>query len=510
MDNLDLRCAGTGLPLSEKTLLMHSSRVPGPTYNRASLDPGVVHIGVGGFHRAHQAVYLDEVAERGLSVEWGVVGVGLRSRGMTAALTAQDGLFTVVERDGTGEQARIIGALSRCLFAPDRPDEVLDALTDPHTRLVTLTVTGAGYPVDDAGEFDPSDPDVRADLANPHSPSTVFGYLTEALDRRRQAGLRPFTVLSCDNVPNNGAFTRTAVLSFARSHSHGLASWIAENVTFPSSMVDRITPSTSNIDRGTVARTFGVADRWPVVTEPYRQWVVEDDFCNGRPPLEEVGVEIVGDVTPYKLVKSRLLNGSHSALGYLGHLAGHRRTDTAMSDRLLRRYVQRLMADEVAPLLPTVPGLDLAAYQRTLLDRFANPTVGDPLARLCQRGSTKVPAYLLPSLREALAQGRPAELLTLAVAGWFRYLRAVDLDGAPITVEDARSDRMQALARAGRDDPRPLLEMREVFGDLGDARWFVTTLQRMLGSIDRHGLRSTLHAFLTPGVVIESSPVHRR
>jgi fructuronate reductase/mannitol 2-dehydrogenase len=200
-------------------------------------------------------------------------------------------------------------------------------------------------------------------------------------------------------------------------------------------------------------------------------------------------------------VKSRLLNGSHSALGYLGHLAGHRRTDTAMTDRLLRRYIERLMADEVAPLLPAVPGLNLAAYQRTLLDRFANPTVGDPLARLCQRGSTKVPAYLLPSLREALAQGRPAELLTLAVAGWFRYLRAVDLDGAPIIVEDARADRLQALARAGGDDPRPLLAVREVFGDLGDAQGFVTALQRMLGLINQHGLRSTLHTFLAPTAV---------
>ncbi len=496
MDDVTLCCCEGALPLSEETLPVHSSRVPGPTYNRAALGRGVVHIGVGGFHRAHQAVYLDEIAERGLSTEWGVVGVGLRSRGMTTALTAQNGLFTVVERDGSGPRARIIGALGRCLFAPDGPDQVLDALTDPRTRLVTLTVTGAGYPVNDAGEFDPSNPDVRADLADPHSPSTAFGYLTEALDRRRRAELNPFTVLSCDNVTNNGAVTRTAVMSFARSRSHELASWIADNVTFPSSMVDRITPSTSDTDRGSVARTFGVADRWPVVTEPYRQWVVEDDFCNGRPPLEEVGVEVVDDVTAYKLVKSRLLNGSHSALGYLGYLAGHRRTDSAMTDWLLRRYVQRLMADEVAPLLPAVPGLDLTAYQRTLLDRFSNPSVADPLARICQRGSTKVPTYLLPSLREALARNRPAELLTLAVAGWFRYLRAVDLDGAPITVEDARSDRLQALARAGGDDPRPLLTVREVFGDLGEAQWFVTTLQRMIGSIDRHGLRSTLHAFL--------------
>lgn len=496
MDDVDLSCCEGALPLSEKTLLMHSFRVPGPTYNRTALGPGVVHMGVGGFHRAHQAVYLDEIAERGLSVEWGVVGVGLRSRGMTTALTAQNGLFTVMERDGSTPRARIIGALGRCLFAPDGPDKVLAALTDPRTRLVTLTVTGAGYPIDDAGKFDPSDPDVRADLANPHSPSTVFGYLTEALDRRRRAGLRPFTVLSCDNVTDNGATTRTAVMSFACSHSSGLANWIAENVTFPSSMVDRITPSTSDTDRGTVARAFGVADRWPVVTEPYRQWVVEDDFCNGRPPLEEVGVEVVEDVTAYKLVKSRLLNGSHSALGYLGYLAGHRRTNSAMTDRLLRRYVQRLMAEEVAPLLPAVPGMDLDAYQRTLLGRFANPSVADPLARLCQRGSTKVPAYLLPSVREALAQNRPAELLTLAVAGWFRYLRAVDLDGAPITVEDARSDGLQALAWIGGDDPRPLLTVREVFGDLRENRWFVTTLQRMLGSIDRHGLRATLRAFL--------------
>jgi fructuronate reductase/mannitol 2-dehydrogenase len=494
--DVDLSCSEAVLSLSEKTLPVHSSRMPGPTYNRATLNSGVVHIGVGGFHRAHQAVYLDDIAQRGLSIEWGVVGVGLRSRAMTTALTAQNGLFTVVERDNSEPCARIIGVLRRCLFAPDAQEQVLDALTQPGTRLVTLTVTRAGYPINDSGVFDPSDPNVRADLANPHSPSTVFGYLTEALDRRRRAELKPFTVLSCDNVTDNGNATRTAVMSFARNRSHQLANWIAKNVTFPSSMVDRITPPTSDADRGTVARTFGVADRWPVITEPYRQWVVEDDFCNGRPPLEEVGVKVVVDVTVYKLVKSRLLNGSHSALAYLGHLAGHRWTASAMTDPLLHRYLQGLMAKEVAPLLPAVPDLDLAAYQQTLLGRFANPAIADPLARLCQRGSAKVPAYLLPSLREALAQNRPTKLLTLAIAGWFRYLRAVDLSGAPITVEDAHADRLQALARAGGDDPRPLLAIRELFGDLGDARPFVVALQDMLRSIDRHGVHATLHESL--------------
>jgi fructuronate reductase/mannitol 2-dehydrogenase len=282
------------------------------------------------------------------------------------------------------------------------------------------------------------------------------------------------------------------VVGLARLRDEVLARWIADSVSFPSSMVDRITPWTSTADRDDIARTFGVDDRWPVITEAFSQWVVEDDFCNGRPPLEAVGVGFVADVTGHQLMKTRLLNGSHSALGYLGHLAGLERIDEVMHDEVLREYVTRLMAEEIGPLLPRPAGIDLAAYQQSLLERFANPAIGDRLERLCRRGSSKVPDHLLPSLRAALEQDRPFELLALAVAGWFRYLRGVDLAGQPIEVEDEHAERLTQLARAAGSDPWPLLAERSLFGDLADDPRLVEALASALQRLDRDGVRATL------------------
>jgi mannitol-1-phosphate/altronate dehydrogenase len=482
------------LPISRR-----SSRSPirVPHYDRSALTPAVVHLGVGNFHRAHQAVYFDDLAERGISTRWGLVGVGLHHGDLKPVLDRQNCLYSVIERDNGQERARVIGAMTRYLLGRDEPAKVLDVLADARTRIVSMTITGAGYHLDPTtGELAGSDPEVLADLADPLHPTTVFGYLTEALHRRRRRGLPPFTVLSCDNLPDNGAVTRKALVSFAGRRDAGLADWIDENVTFPGSMVDRITPGTSPADRERISRAHGVADRWPVITEPFTQWVIEDRFCHGRPPLDRVGVQFVDDVKPYKLIKGRLLNGTHCALGYLGTLAGHRLTAEVMSDPLLCRYVTALMRDEVSPLLPTLPGVDLARYRDAVRRRLANPGIQDQLARLCGRGSTKMPAYLLPSLREAVAQGRGHVLLALALAAWFRYLRGVDLHGAAIQIDDADVARLQARARAGGNDPRPLLELRDIFGDLGDHPHFVATLQRLLAALDHRGLRSTMRACL--------------
>lgn len=500
----------TAVPLCQDTLAQLAGRVRVPTYDRNALTPAVVHFSVGGFHRAHQLVYLDDLAERG-ETGWGVVGVGLRSPAMRDALLPQDHLYTVVERSRDGERARVIGSMVDYHYAPDAPATVLAALTDERTRLVTMTVTGTAYRLDPrTGEFDPDDDDVRADLQDPHHPRSLFGYLVEALDRRRRAGQRPFTVLSCDNMQANGAAARAAVVGFARLRDEQLARWIAEHVTFPGSMVDRITPSTSEADREDIARRFGVADRWPVVTEPFSQWVLEDAFCNGRPPLEDVGVQFVQDVEPYELMKTRLLNASHSALGHLGQLAGHVRMDEVMADPDLSEYVSRLMAEEIAPLLPAPAGIDLDQYRRSLLQRLADPALADQLERLCRRGSSKVPLYLLPSLRAALANGHPAELLTLAVAGFCRHLRGVDLQGRPYPLHDERAEELRALAVAGGTDPRPLLGVRSVFGDLGDSPTFVEALTAALQQLDRDGVRATLAARLDgrhdPGRVRDTGP----
>jgi mannitol 2-dehydrogenase len=487
--------AATAVPLSDRTLADLPPEVSTPTYDRAALRPGIVHIGVGGFHRAHQAVYLDELARRG-STDWGVLGVGLHSRAIGEVLADQDRLWTVVERSADGDRATVVGSLTGYLYAPDDPEAVLTALADELTRVVTLTITGTGYRVDaHTGEFDAEDPHITRDLEDPGHPETVFGYLVEALDRRRQAGLPPFTVLSCDNMQSNGTAARTAVASFARLRDEDLARWIEEHVAFPSSMVDRITPNTTPEDRDAVAAETGVDDRWPVITEPFRQWVVEDSFCNGRPPLEEVGVQFVTDVSPYETVKTRLLNAGHSAIAYLGYLAGHRTTADVMADPVFRTFLARLMAEEIAPHLPEAPGIDLARYQATLLDRLANPRMADQLARLSRRGSTKIPNYLLPSIRTALEEGGPHDLLCLAVAGWLRFLRGEDYAGQEVPVDGPRPDLVPRAQEAG-SDAAPLLSERSVFDHIGQDPRFAECVQQALSALDRQGPREVIEEFL--------------
>ncbi|TFV52816.1 mannitol dehydrogenase family protein [Blastococcus sp. TF02A-35] len=481
------------LPLSDATLPHHGGQLEVPTYDRSALTPAVVHFSVGGFHRAHQLLYFDELAERRISTDWGVVGVGLRSRTMKDALAPQDHLYTVVERSPDGERARVVGVMVGYHFAPDDPTAVLDLLTDARTRMVSLTITDSGYRLDArTGLFDSDDPDIRWDVREPSRPRTVFGFIVEALDRRRRAGIPPFSVVSCDNMHRNGQAARAAVVGFARLRDEVLARWISDRVAFPSSMVDRITPHTSPEEREAVAQRYGVDDRWPVITEPFSQWVIEDTFCDGRPPLDEVGVRFVPDVGRYELMKTRLLNASHCALGYLGSLAGHTSLDQVMADPVFAAYVTRLMDVEVTPLLPPPGGIDLADYKRSLLQRFANPAIADGLARLCRRGSTKLPHHLLPSLRQALEEDRPHELLTLAVAGWVRYLRGTDDAGRPLPLEDALGDRLRALARSGGTDPRPLLGETSVFGDLGDLPGFADELEQALVALERDGARATV------------------
>jgi mannitol-1-phosphate/altronate dehydrogenase len=484
--------------VARPALLQPRPDIEVPTYDRDALVPSVVHISVGSFSRAHQLIYFDELAERRVSTGWGVVGVGLHSREMRDALVPQDNLYVVVERAAGRQRARVVGSLSEYLFAPDDPQAVLARLADPRTRLVTLTITGNGYRIDPrTGRFDPDDAEVQADLRRPHRPGGALGYLVESLDLRRRSGVPAFTVLSCDNVARNGRAVRTAVLGFAELRDEVLARWIADNAAFPGSMVDRITPHTTPDERVAVARGLGVPDRWPVVTEPFSQWVVEDRFCAGRPPLDRVGVRFVADVAPYELMKTRLLNAGHCALGYLGRLAGHVHTHEAMADPVLRDYLARLLDEEVSPLLPVIDGMDTADYRRTLLERFANPAIADRLERLCARGSTKMPDYLLPSLHEAVQQGRPHTLLALAVAGWFRYLQRVDPSGRQVEINDPRAAWLQALATAGGPDPRPLLAQRSLFGDLGEDSGVVDLLTELMHRFERDGVRRTVDDYTT-------------
>ncbi|HEX2128992.1 MAG TPA: mannitol dehydrogenase family protein [Solirubrobacterales bacterium] len=469
----------TTTPLCEDALADAAGRVQVPTYDRSQLSCSVVHIGVGCFHRAHQAVYFDEIAQRGISSEWGITGFGLRNPEFKRALDAQDTLYTVVKRSAESDRGRVVGSIRRTVFVPEEPVAALAALTAAETKLVTLTITGDGY--------------VRP-VSGRSAPGTVFELIGAALAARRREGTAPFTVLSCDNLADNGDAARRATL--AASGDSELARWIESHVAFPKSVVDRITPATTDDTRALVARRFGIDDRWPVVCEPFAHWVIEDDFCNERPPLDLVGAQFVSDVDTYGRAKRRMLNGGHSALGYVGYLLGHRTTDGAMADPMVVEFIRKLLDDEVIPLLLRPAGLDLADYRRQLLERFANPRLADPLQRLCGRGSTKVPEYLLPSLVEARASGRPFELLALALAAWLRYLRGFDIDGERIAIRDERLETLRPLARAGGSDPRPLLSVRSVFGDLVEDEFAVATIERALRAIDADGLERTVARYL--------------
>jgi len=488
--------------LSSQTLpTLDQPGIAVPQYDRRGISLGIVHFGVGGFHRAHQAMYLDSLMNQNLAHDWGICGVGLLpgDRRMRDVLRAQDHLYTLIVKapDGT-RSARVIGSIIDYLYGPDEPEEILDTLSSPDIRIVTLTLTEGGYNVHRVtGEFDPSDPDIGHDLAHPDTPRTAFGFVVESLRRRQAAGLPPYTVVSCDNIPGNGHVTRTAFSGFAERRDPALATWIREHVCFPNSMVDRITPATTDADTATLQREHGVADGWPVVCEPFTQWVIEDEFNADRPPLDKVGVQLVDDVAPYELMKLRLLNASHQALGYAGYLAGYRYVHQASADPAFVAFLRGYMREEARPTLPPVPGVDLDAYIDELLVRFANPEISDTLARLCADASERIPKFLLPVIREQLAAGHRPDRAIAVVACWARYAEGVDEWGQPIEVIDPDRDRLMALAR--RQRPLAFVENHDVFGDLVDDRRFAASYRRALTRAHEHGARAVIEALAEHG-----------
>jgi mannitol 2-dehydrogenase len=474
--------------------------VPAPAYDRSRVIPGVVHFGVGGFHRAHQAMYHDRLMNDGKALDWGICGVGVMpaDRRMKEALEAQDHLYTLVVKhaDGTYEP-RVIGAIVRYLFAPDDPEAVIETLAAETTRIVSLTVTEGGYNVHHVtGEFDTEDPDVAHDLDPSAVPRTTFGLITEALRRRRARGLAPFTVMSCDNLPGNGHLSRTVFTAFARLRDPELGGWVEREVPFPNSMVDRITPVTTDADQAELRERFGIDDRWPVVCEPFTQWVLEDAFSLGRPPYEDAGVQVVDDVAPYELMKLRLLNGGHQALGYLAYLAGYRLVHEAAQDPLVRAFVRGYMDDEATPTLAPVPGVDVDEYKRTLTERFSNPEVRDTIARLCAESSDRIPKFVLPVVRRQLETGGEIKHCAAVVAGWARYAEGVDEQGESIDVVDPLRDQLVERARRQREDPDAFIANRDVFGDLVDDRRFVAAYRSALASLHEHGARATLESIV--------------
>jgi len=487
-------------PLNARTLKSLSERQPAPAYNRSLVTPSVVHVGVGGFHRAHQAMYHDRLMNEGNSLDWGICGVGVlpADRLMRDVLDAQDGLYTLVRKDSDGTwEPRVIGSIVEYLFAPADPEAVIEKMAAPSTRIVSLTITEGGYNISDVtGEFDVANPDVVRDLEPDAVPRTTFGLVTEALRRRRSRGLAPLTVMSCDNLQGNGRLSQRVFTTFARLRDPELGDWVEREVRFPNSMVDRITPVTTDADRAEIRERFGIEDRWPVVCEPYTQWVLEDTFTAGRPAYEQAGVQVVDHVEPYELMKLRLLNGSHQAMCYFAYLSGYRLVHEAAQDPLFRAFLFGYMDEEATPTLAPVPGVDLDGYKHTLIERFSNPQVRDTVARLCAESSDRIPKWLLPVLRQQLANGGEIRRSAAVVASWARYAEGVDEAGEPIEVVDRLRDSLMRLARRQRDDPDAFIANRDLFGDLADDKRFVTAYRSALTSLHERGARATLESLV--------------
>jgi mannitol 2-dehydrogenase len=488
----------TPVPLRNSTLTEIDSCVDVPAYDRAALAVGIVHFGVGGFHRAHQAMYIDRLAEQGLADGWGICGVGLMpfDRGVRDALHGQDCLYTLVTKAPDGSvSARVIGSIVEYRYAPDDPEAVLAVLTAPTTRVVSMTVTESGYNVHRVtGEFDANGPGIAEDLSHPQRPATVFGYVAEALARRRAAGVPPFAVLSCDNIQGNGQVARRAFCGFARLRDVDLADWMEHHVEFPNCMVDRITPVTTDEDRVLVAERFGMRDAWPVTCEPFTQWVLEDAFPSGRPPLEKADVQIVSDVEPYELMKLRLLNAGHQAIGYAGMLAGYRLVDEATHDDAFADFLRSYMRIEAIPSLRPVTGTDLGAYVESLIERFGNSHIRDTLARLCVDSSERMPKFVLPVLRYQLAHDGPIERAVRIVAAWARWCEGTDEHGSRFDIVDPAAETLRARAAAQRENPLAFVENREIFGDLAANSRFVDAFTEALASLAAQGARATLAA----------------
>ncbi|WGM29869.1 mannitol dehydrogenase family protein [Brevundimonas sp. NIBR11] len=483
--------------LSNATLADLPSDVERPGYDRAAVKTGVVHLGIGAFHRAHQAVVFDDALRSG-DLRWGILGVSLRSPGVRDQLNAQDGLYSVVVRDGIEDRTRIIGAVQGVLVAPEDPAVVVAAMASADVHIVSLTVTEKGYRLDPAsGGLLTADPDVAADLADLSQPKTAPGFLVAALAERRRTGLPPFTVVSCDNLPHNGARVRSAVLAMAEAHDPALAEWIAAEGAFPQTMVDRIVPATTPEDIATQAATLGVRDEGMVKTEPFTQWVVEDTFAGPRPDFASLGVQLTAEVPPWEDAKLRLLNGAHSSIAYLGGLAGHEFVHQVVAIPAFKAFVERLW-DEAETTLDPPPGLDIPAYRADLMARFSNPSLQHRTRQIAMDGSQKLPQRLLATIAARLDADQSIDDLALGVAGWIKWQEGVTETGEPFTVDDPMA---AAIAEALSDAETAEARVRAVSALSGivsprlasDPR-FIETVTRQLDAVMTSGVAAHLAA----------------
>lgn len=481
----------TSLKLTQKNLPLLADKTLVPSYDRSEIKAGIVHIGVGGFHRSHEAYYTDLLLGESGVRDWGICGIGLREgdRKIGEILKKQDYLYTLIVKHPDGKvETRVIGSIIDFMLSVDDPAAVIDKMASEETKIVSLTITEGGYNFNPAtGEFDFTNPDVQHDLAQPDQPRLVFGFLTAALKKRRVAGLPPFTVQSCDNVQHNGDMTRKMLLAFAGRQDPELAAWIESEVRFPNAMVDRITPVTTPADIQYLDTQTGLKDEWPVTCEPFCQWVIEDHFTNGRPAWEMVGAQFVADVTPYEKMKLRLLNAGHSVLGLLGSIHGHETIDGTVRDPLFANYLRAFMDKEATPVLDAVAGIDLDAYKDSLIERFGNPNIKDSLARICLESSAKLPKFLIATINENLERGGRIEYAALVIAAWCFYSdKGVNRHGEPLDIVDAMKDELHRAAAGTENDPLSFLKLEPVFGDLAHNERFADAYSRMAIALYRN------------------------
>lgn len=476
-----------------------------PGYNRKFVRAGIAHIGVGGFHRAHLAVYLERCLAAEGHEEWGLCGINLMPQDGTfaKAMKQQDGLYSVTEMSANGNHTtRVIGAMVEYYYGPDNPEDVLKRLSSPDIKIVSLTITEGGYLIDEKGRFKLEHPSIVHDLKNPHQPTTAFGYIVEALARRQKAGIPAFTILSCDNLQHNGNQARNACVSFAKARDPKLAEWIDCEAGFPNAMVDRITPATDLETKNKLRELTGINDEAPVICEDFIQWVIEDDFPLGRPKWESVGAIFTDDVTPYENAKIRLLNGSHLMLAYPAFLKGYRKVDEAMRDPIFFDYLRTFLDRDASPDLRSLPGLDLESYKKTILNRFSNRAIGDQLARLCSDGASKFPKFILPTLQNCLEKGRSIDRIAFKLASYERYLHGIDEKGASYPINEPNAGHLLNKVITSKS-PMTLLEIKEIVGsDLPKHKEFVQKYLEYSRSIQEVGIVKTLGKILKSNEIV--------
>lgn len=485
------------IKVNQKKLAEIGNRIACPTYNRANIKTGIVHVGVGGFHRAHEAFYTDELLQKG-NTDWGICGIALLDfdTKIYNVLKAQDGLYTLIVKELNGTLTkRVIGAIVDYLYAPENPIKVIQKMASPDVKIITLTITEGGYNYNEATKaFDFENPLIQHDLENAKAPKTIFGYLTQALKLRKENSLKGVTIQSCDNIQGNGQMAKKMLLSYVEKAEPELVSWIEKNVSFPNSMVDRITPATSPIDISNLLETSGIEDAWPVVCEPFKQWVIEDDFIAGRPAWETVGAQFVEDVVPFEKMKLSLLNAGHSVLGILGDLMGYETIDESVSNQEIKKFLNNYMNIEVTPTLSGLEGVNLDAYKQSLLQRFGNIYIKDQIDRICSESSAKFPIFILPTVNAQLKRKGSVEFASFVVAAWAIYSLGKNENGKPLVIKDAIKGVLNEKANAATENPEAFLEIIAVFGKLKDSKAFVNAYTDAYNNIVKYGVEKCVIA----------------